>query len=144
MRIKIQRLGSVPVELPTYMTGGAAGMDLHAALAEPLTLAPGARVLIPCGFAIAIPQGYEGQIRARSGLALRYGLWLPNAPGTVDSDYRGEVGVILANSGDAGVEITPGMRIAQLVICPVERAVWEETTKLPETGRGDGGFGHTS
>lgn len=144
MRIKIQRVGAVRVELPEYMTPGAAGMDLAAALREPLRLEPGARVLVPCGFAIAVPRGYEGQIRARSGLALRHGLWLPNAPGTIDSDYRGEVGVILANSGEAGIEITPGMRVAQLVICPVARAQWEETTQLPGTERGGGGFGHTS
>jgi len=144
LQIKIQRLGSVSVELPVYMTAGAAGMDLHAAVREPVWLDAGARTLIPCGFAIAVPRGYEGQIRARSGLALRHGLWLPNAPGTIDSDYRGEVGVILANSGDTGIEITRSMRIAQLVICPVERAVWEETTQLPGTERGGGGFGHTS
>lgn len=144
LRIQIQRVGSVAVPLPAYMTEEAAGMDLCAALPEPLRLEPGARALVPCGFAIAIPRGYEGQIRARSGLALRHGLWLPNAPGTIDPDYRGEVAVILANSGGEAVEVAPAMRVAQLVVAPVARVHWEVTDQLPASGRGDGGFGHTS
>lgn len=126
------------------MTAGAAGFDLPAAIEAPLVLAPGERRLVPCGFAISIPRGYEGQVRPRSGLALRHGLSIPNAPGTIDSDYRGEVGVILVNLGSEPVRIDPGQRIAQLVVCPVAECELEEVDELDETVRGRGGFGHTS
>jgi dUTP pyrophosphatase len=142
--IPIKRVGDVRVELPEYMTDGAAGMDLRAALRAPIRLVPGARTLVPCGFAIAIPRGYEGQVRPRSGLALKQGLSIPNAPGTIDPDYRGEVGVILINLGSEDVDIEPGQRIAQLVICPVARAVLDEVRDLDGTRRGEGGFGHTT
>jgi dUTP pyrophosphatase len=144
LTIPVRRVGGVRVELPSYMTEGAAGMDLRAALEAPIRLAPGARTLVPCGFAIAIPRGYEGQVRPRSGLALKQGLSIPNAPGTIDSDYRGEVGVILINLGSEDVDIEPGQRIAQLVICPIARAVLDEVRNLDGTGRGEGGFGHTA
>ena len=142
--VRIKRVGEVRTELPRYMTEGAAGMDLHAALNAPLDLAPSARTLVPCGFAIAIPRGYEGQVRPRSGLALEQGLSIPNAPGTIDSDYRGEVGVILINLGADPIRIVPGQRIAQLVICPIAPAVVEEVDELDTTQRGSGGFGHTA
>ena len=129
--------------LPSYATPGAAGCDLRAAVEAPLTLAPGGRALVPTGIAIAVPEGYEGQVRMRSGLALKKGLILPNAPGTVDSDYRGEVRVIVANLGAEPVTIERGDRIAQLVIAPVARARFERADALPETGRGGGGFGST-
>jgi dUTP pyrophosphatase len=125
------------------MTEGAAGMDLHAALPAAIELAAGARRLVPCGFAIAIPRGYEGQVRPRSGLALEHGLSIPNAPGTIDADYRGEVGVILINLGAEPIRIEPGQRIAQLVICPIATAVVDEVADLDSTERGAGGFGHT-
>jgi dUTP pyrophosphatase len=129
--------------LPAYATVGSAGLDLAAALDEPIEIAPGGFVPIPCGFAVAIPEGFEGQIRPRSGLAARHGLTVLNTPGTIDSDYRGEVKVILINHGPAPVTITHGMRIAQLVVAPVTRVEWMATTALPETDRGSGGFGHT-
>lgn len=129
--------------LPSYATVGAAGLDLRAAVAEPLTLLPGARVAVPTGLVVAIPEGFEGQVRARSGLALKHGLGLPNAPGTIDSDYRGEVKVILANWGEAPVTIQRGDRIAQLLVAPVARAELTVVDELPETRRGEGGFGHT-
>ncbi len=143
LELPIKRVGEVSVDLPGYMTDGAVGLDLPAALAVPLTLAPGERVLVPCGFAIAIPRGYEGQVRPRSGLALKHGLCIPNAPGTIDPDYRGEVKVILANFGEEPVVIEPGQRIAQLVICPVAGCVLRECEELEDTDRGAGGFGHT-
>ncbi len=118
-------------------------MDLCAAIEAPIALEPAARELIPCGFAIAIPQGYEGQVRPRSGLALKHGLWVPNSPGTIDPDYRGEVSVILGNSGQDTVQIEPGQRIAQLVVCPAVRVTLEEVDELGDTARGSGGFGHT-
>ena len=118
-------------------------MDLLAALTEVLTLAPGARALIPCGISVALAEGYELQIRPRSGLALRHGLVLPNSPGTVDEDYRGELKVIMMNLGDAPFTIERGMRIAQGVLAPVVRAAWLEVDELGETARGSGGFGST-
>jgi len=121
----------------------AAGMDLHAALEEPVTLAPGERRLIPTGIALAIPPGYEGQVRPRSGLALRQGLGMVNAPGTIDADYRGEVGVILVNHGQEPVTIAPATRIAQLIIAPIVRGQLQAVAELPATARGEGGFGHT-
>jgi dUTP pyrophosphatase len=118
-------------------------MDVSAAVAEPITLAAGQLAVIPCGFAVAIPPGYEGQIRPRSGLASRFGLTVLNAPGTIDADYRGEVKVILINLGAAAVSVERGMRIAQLLVTPVPRVEWEEVAELPGTVRGAGGFGHT-
>lgn len=142
--VKIRRLPhGQGLDLPTYATKGAAGMDLLAAVHSPVTIAPGQRALIPTGFCIALPDGYELQVRPRSGLALKNGITLPNSPGTIDEDYRGEVGVIILNTGDAPFEITRGMRIAQAVLAPVVRAAWEEEASLSETGRGDGGFGST-
>ena len=128
---------------PAYETPGSAGMDLRAAVTEPLTLAPGARALVPTGLAMALPVGYEGQVRPRSGLALRHGITCLNSPGTVDSDYRGELGVILANLGERPFEIQRGDRIAQLVIAPVQQAAWLVQEDLEETHRGGGGFGST-
>lgn len=131
--------------LPAYETAGSAGMDLRAAVPEdqPMTLAPGQRALVPTGLKIALPLGYEAQVRARSGLALKHGIICPNAPGTIDSDYRGECGVILANIGAEPFIIRRGERIAQLVIARHERADWIEVPTLDETARGSGGFGST-
>jgi len=131
------------LELPAYATDRAAGMDLLAAVAADVTIAPGARALVPTGLAIALPDGYEAQVRPRSGLALRHGLTVLNSPGTIDADYRGEVQVILANLGDAPVVVERGMRIAQMVVAPVSRAAWRETDALPGSARGAGGFGST-
>ena len=130
-----------PLPLPSYATDGSAGVDLRADAA--VTLAPGERTLVPTGLAIAIPPGFEGQVRPRSGLALRDGLTCLNSPGTIDSDYRGEVGVILANLGQKTVSLQRGERIAQLVFAPVARAELREGASLPPTVRGQGGFGHT-
>ncbi|HAD03269.1 MAG: deoxyuridine 5'-triphosphate nucleotidohydrolase [Desulfuromonadales bacterium GWD2_61_12] len=130
-------------QLPRYMTEHAAGMDLHAALDAPLCLVPGARALIPTGLALAIPPGYEGQVRPRSGLALKHGVALVNAPGTIDADYRGEVAIIMINHGQEPVTIAPGERIAQLVIAAVTRAEFVVVDSLTATGRNAGGFGHT-
>lgn len=129
--------------LPTYATDGAAGMDLLAAVAAPLVIPPGGRALVPTGLAIALPHGYELQVRPRSGLALKNGITLPNSPGTIDEDYRGELGVIVLNAGAEPFTVERGMRIAQAVIAPVVRAAWREVTALPETLRGTGGFGST-
>lgn len=129
--------------LPAYATPGSAGLDLYAALDSPLRLEPGGRALVPTGLALALPQGYEAQVRARSGLALKKGLAVLNAPGTIDSDYRGEVGVILVNLGGQAVELARGERIAQLVVAPVAQARLTECEALPGTGRGPGGFGST-
>ncbi len=131
--------------LPAYQSSGAAGMDLRAAVAEdtPLMLAPGARALVPTGFAIAIPDGYEGQVRPRSGLALKHGVTCLNTPGTIDSDYRGELGVILANLGEEAFIVRRGERIAQLVIAPVTAVEVAEVEALDDTARGAGGFGST-
>jgi len=125
------------------MSALAAGADVCAAVREDLTLAPGARALVPTGFAIAVPPGFEAQIRPRSGLALKAGITIPNAPGTIDADYRGPVGVILANLGSAPFVIRRGDRIAQMVIAPVARGAFDEVDALPDTARGDGGFGST-
>ena len=129
--------------VPSYGSAGAAGADLRAAVSDILELAPGDRVLIPTGIALAVPAGFEAQVRSRSGLALRHGLYLPNAPGTIDSDYRGEVGVILQNGGRETVRIERGQRIAQMVIAPVAQAQFEQVQDLNETARGSGGFGST-
>jgi dUTP pyrophosphatase len=133
--------GTEDLPLPAYQSEHASGMDLLAAVDAPLVIAPGARALVPTGLYIAVPGGYEAQVRARSGLALKNGLCVLNGPGTIDADYRGEVGVILANLGAVPVTIGRGMRIAQLVIAPVVQIEWEKVTKLPETARGAGGFG---
>jgi dUTP pyrophosphatase len=140
--IKIKKMRSKAV-LPAYMSALAAGMDLYACLEKNVCLVPGQRELIPTGIAMALPPGYEGQVRPRSGLALRRGVTLVNAPGTIDADYRGEVGVIVINHGDEDVIIADGERIAQLVVAPVHRAVLETVEELDETARNDGGFGHT-
>jgi dUTP pyrophosphatase len=131
------------LELPAYATEGSAGCDLRAAVAEPIVLAPGARALVPTGIAVAIPEGYEGQVRMRSGLAIRHGLTLLNGPGTIDADYRGEIRVILGNLGSEPFPISRGDRIAQLVVAPVARARLEKVEELPGTKRHDGGFGST-
>jgi dUTP pyrophosphatase len=144
MNIAFKRLPhGADLPTPAYQTEDSAGMDLHAAVATDRAIAPGARELVPCGFAIAIPKGYEGQVRSRSGLALKHGIAVLNSPGTIDSDYRGELGVVLINHGDRPFVVTRGMRIAQLVISRVERAAWTEVAELPETTRGAGGYGHT-
>ena len=129
--------------LPAYATAGSAGCDLMAAISEPVTLAPGTRRLIPTGLAIALPEGWEAQIRPRSGLALKNGITCLNTPGTIDADYRGEVGVILANLGEADFTVERGMRIAQMVIAPVHQARFELVDALDETARSAGGFGST-
>ena len=129
--------------LPTYATAGAAGMDLLAAVQAALTLGPGQRALVPTGLAVALPPNHELQIRPRSGLALRHGIVLPNSPGTIDEDYRGEIQVILLNAGDAPFVIERGMRIAQAVLAPVSRAIWREAETLEDTARNEGGFGST-
>jgi dUTP pyrophosphatase len=128
---------------PTYATEGSAGLDLLAANDEPVTLAPGGRTAVPCGIAIALPAGFEAQVRPRSGLALHYGITVLNAPGTIDSDYRGEVKAILVNLGDAAFEISRGMKIAQMVIARHEQAELVEVSELPASERGAGGFGST-
>lgn len=129
--------------LPAYATADAAGLDLLAAVADPVVLAPGARALVPTGLALALPPGWEGQVRPRSGLALRHGLTVLNAPGTIDADYRGEVGVLLINFGQEPVTLARGDRIAQLVVAPVARLSWQTVEQLPESRRGKGGFGST-
>ena len=142
--VKLRRLPhGVGLDLPSYATAGAAGMDLLAAVEAPVVIEPGQRKLIPTGFCIALPAGYELQVRPRSGLALKHGLTLPNTPGTIDEDYRGEIGVIILNMGQDPFEITRGMRIAQAVLAPVVRAAWSEVADLDETDRGAGGFGST-
>ena len=144
IHVPIQRLaGSEDLPLPDYQSDDAAGMDLHAAVAVDTSIRPGATLLVPCGFALAIPAGYEGQIRPRSGLAIKHGIGLPNSPGTVDADYRGQVCVALINLGSRPFIVTRGMRIAQLIIKPVPRVQWEPVDQLPPTRRGGGGFGHT-
>ena len=141
-RVRFQRLRPGAL-VPRYMSAGAAGLDLASAADEPITLAPGGRAAVPTGLALEIPRGYEGQVRPRSGLARKHGVTLTNAPGTIDSDYRGEVQVLLVNLGDAPHVIAPGDRIAQLIIAPVSVAELEESSTLTDTIRGAGGFGHT-
>lgn len=142
LRIAIQRLSPL-AQLPQYATAGAAGMDLVAAISNPMTLSPGAHTLVPCGIAIALPEGFEAQVRPRSGLAAKHGVTVLNAPGTIDCDYRGEVKVILVNHGPVHFTLEPNMRVAQLVVAPVTRVRWEESAALPDTERAAGGFGHT-
>jgi dUTP diphosphatase len=142
--IRVRRLPhGKDLPLPAYATAGAAGMDLLAAVQTPLTIAPNQRALIPTGLTIALPPGYELQIRPRSGLALRHGIVLPNSPGTIDEDYRGELQVIVLNAGDAPFTVERGSRIAQAVLAPVVRARWHEVDSLDETARNQGGFGST-
>lgn len=146
LQIQIARLPhSEGIELPSYGTAGAAGMDLRAAVPEgvDLVIQPGARALVPTGLTIAIPAGYEAQVRPRSGLALKHGVTCLNSPGTIDSDYRGEVGVILANLGPEAFTIRRGDRIAQMVVAAYASVAWDETNSLDETRRGAGGFGST-
>ena len=144
MTIRVRRLPHAEgLPLPSYATAGAAGMDLLAAVSDPVTIAPGQRALIPTGLTMALPPGHELQVRPRSGLALRHGIVLPNSPGTIYEDYRGELGVIVLNTGDAPFVVERGMRIAQAVLAPVLRAVWQEVEALDATDRDAGGFGST-
>ncbi len=128
---------------PAYATPASAGMDLRAAIEDPITLAPGARIAVPTGISVALPEGWEAQIRPRSGLALHHGISMVNAPGTIDPDFRGEIQVILINLGDQPFTIRRGDRIGQMVVAPYERVQWDEVDELPDTERGGGGFGHT-
>lgn len=142
--VRVQRLPhGADLPLPDYATAAAAGLDLLAAVAAPLAIPPGGRALIPTGLAIALPEGFELQIRPRSGLALRHGITLPNSPGTIDADYRGELGVLLLNTGAEAFTVTRGMRIAQAVLAPVTRLAWVPVAALDDTARGAGGFGST-
>jgi dUTP pyrophosphatase len=142
--IQVRRLPHAEgLPLPAYATAGAAGMDLIAAVRDPVSVPPGGRALIPTGLTIALPPGYELQIRPRSGLALRHGITLPNSPGTIDEDYRGEIAVILLNTGSEPFIVERGARIAQALLAPVVRAVWAETEGLDTTTRDTGGFGST-
>lgn len=151
MKVLVRRLPHAAgwLELPSYATLGSVGIDLSAACAEPIILWPGQRVLVPTGFSVEIPPGFELQIRPRSGLAAKHGITVLNSPGTIDSDYRGEIKVLLFNAADPAVEgsaefwIERGMRIAQAVVCPVVRVELEEVDELPSTERGEGGFGST-
>jgi len=140
--VSIQRLDP-DVPLPTYQSEHAAGMDLHAAIHEPVTLEPGDIQLIPCGFKMAFPDGFEAQVRPRSGLAVKHGISMPNAPGTIDADYRGQVQVPLINLGREPFTVEQHMRIAQMIIAPIARAQLHETDQLENTTRGEGGFGST-
>ncbi len=143
IQIKRVRPSKAPTAVPSYMTAGSAGMDLCADLEGDLRLAPLQRALIPTGIAIALPQGFEAQVRPRSGLALKDGLTLVNSPGTIDSDYRGEIQLIAINLGQAPIIIVPGQRVAQLVIQRVIKGRWQEVQDLPPSERQEGGFGHT-
>lgn len=128
---------------PEKMTAGAAGFDLKACVREPVEIPPGRVLLVPTGLAVAIPEGFEGQVRPRSGLALKHGVTVANSPGTIDCDYRGPLGILLINHGPASFRVNPGERIAQLVIAPVHAATFREVESLDVTARGTGGFGHT-
>lgn len=141
--MKIKVINRSCNELPRYETPHSAGMDVRADLGEPVTLAPMQRAMIPTGLFVEIPEGYEIQVRPRSGLAAKYGVTVLNTPGTIDSDYRGEIRVILVNLSDVPFEVTPGERIAQLIFARHERAVWEPSEELSSTDRGSGGFGST-
>ena len=139
--VRLPHFSGLP--LPAYATAGSAGMDLVAAIQDPLELPPGARLLVPTGLKLAIPAGFEAQVRPRSGLAANHGVTVLNAPGTIDSDYRGEVKVVLVNLGREPMIITRGMRIAQLILAAVERIEWRPVAEIDATKRGDGGFGST-
>lgn len=142
--VRVKRLaGCEDMPLPQYQTPDSAAVDLHAAVREPVILGPGEIKLIPTGLAIALPPGFEAQVRPRSGLAVKHGLSLPNTPATIDADYRGEIRVPMINHGQAPVSIERGRRIAQMLVAPVPRIVWDVVDELPESIRGDGGFGHT-
>ena len=142
--VAVTRLpNAADLPLPAHASALGAGLDLLAAVDAPLAIVPGDRKLVPTGIAIALPPGYEGQVRPRSGLALEHGVTVLNAPGTIDADYRGEIGVILANLGDRAFTVTRGMRVAQLVVAPVVRVAWQATDSLPASARGAGGFGST-
>ena len=144
IRVPIRRLPSSDgLPLPAYMTPGAAGMDLYAAVAADVAIDPRTIVMIPTGLEMAIPDGFEGQVRPRSGLAVKHGISLPNTPATIDSDYRGEIRVPLINLGRESFRVSRGMRIAQLVVAPVARVTWDEVDELPATDRGGKGFGHS-
>jgi dUTP pyrophosphatase len=142
VEIKVKKLHPQAV-VPGYMTEHAAGMDLYTVIEEPLSLAPGERTLLPTGLAMEIPPGFEGQVRPRSGLALKNGISLVNSPGTIDADYRGEIGIIIINHGSDPVEFLPGDRVAQLIIAPVTQASLVEVAELNDSVRSTGGFGHT-
>jgi dUTP pyrophosphatase len=144
LRVQIRRLPSSDgLPLPTYMTPSAAGMDLCAAVDANVVVDPGAIVLVPTGLEVAIPDGFEGQVRPRSGLAVKHGISLPNTPATIDADYRGEIRVPLINLGREAFIVTRGMRIAQLIVAPVARVAWDEVPELPATERAGRGFGHS-
>jgi dUTP pyrophosphatase len=140
--LRIRRLRP-DASIPAYQTEGAAGLDLSAALDKPITIAPGDRALVMTGIAIALPRGHEGQVRPRSGLALKHGVTVLNSPGTIDEDYRGEIGIVLVNHGKERFHVTHGMRIAQLVVAPVRQVEVREVTALDDTARGSGGYGST-
>jgi dUTP pyrophosphatase len=142
-QVRVKRVGASAVPLPRYQTPGSAGMDLHAALPEAVILEPRARLKVPTGLSVAIPHGYEGQVRPRSGLAAKHGVTVVNTPGTVDSDYRGEIAVVLVNLGTEPVTIAPLDRIAQIVFARHEIATLVEVTDLDDTERGAGGYGST-
>lgn len=141
--IKVKIVNTGTQQLPAYGTDLSAGMDLRANIEEPVVMAPMQRVLVPTGLRIELPEGYEAQVRPRSGLALKHGVTVLNTPGTVDADYRGEIGVILINLSDTPFTIAPGERIAQMVVASHARVEWEAVADLSATGRGEGGFGHT-
>jgi len=144
LTMQVRRLPhSEGLPLPAYQTAGAAGMDLHAAVSDNVVIDPGSIALVPTGLEIAIPEGFEAQVRPRSGLAVKHGISLPNTPATIDSDYRGEIRVPLINFGRETFIVSRGMRIAQLVVAPVMRVAWEEVVELPSTARAAGGFGHS-
>ena len=143
MSVKVSIINRSHHVLPSYSTPLSAGMDIRANLNEPITLQPGERRLIPTGIFIALPEGYEAQIRPRSGLALKHGITVLNSPGTIDADYRGEVGIILINHSDKAFVIEDGERVGQMVVAQYSRVEWNETDSLDETERGAGGFGHT-
>lgn len=144
IEVPVERMPhAADLPLPSYATAGSSGLDLLAAVDAEMVIDPGGIALVPTGVRLAIPAGYEGQVRPRSGLAHRYGLTVLNAPGTIDADYRGEIKVLLINHGSAPVAIGRGQRIAQLIVARVERIHWSEGTGLGETRRGSGGFGHT-
>jgi len=144
LAVQIRRLPtSEGLPLPEYQTAGSAGMDLHAAVPDDVEIAAGKIALIPTGLEIAVPDGFEAQVRPRSGLAVKFGISLPNTPATIDSDYRGEIRVPLINLGSEPFRVSRGMRIAQLVVAPVVRVAWDEVAELPATVRASGGFGHS-
>ena len=144
VKVAVKRIRPVnEIPLPSYKTLSSAGMDLFADISEDIILMPGARALIPTGISIALPDSYEAQIRPRSGLALNHGISLVNSPGTIDPDYRGEIGVIMINCGDEAFIVKRGERIAQMVVAQFSRVIWDEQLELEDTERGSGGFGHT-